>query len=165
MKKSPTPLQLLNELEFAAKCKKWPNVDPLHIPQSKHTDKKANRLTDAIKTWINLSGGQAERISTTGRPLDRRTTYEDVLGHKRQIGSLTWIPGTSTPGSADISATIKLKSNPTVGISVKIEIKVGRDIQSDRQKKYQQQVEQAGGIYLLIHSFSEFYSWWVENVV
>jgi hypothetical protein len=65
-----------------------------------------------------------------------------------KIGSGKWIPGSMTRGSADISATIK-------GRSVKIEVKM-KDKQSPDQKRYQQQVEAAGGIYIIVHSMDEF---------
>ena len=58
-----------------------------------------------------------------------------------------------TKGSADISATIQ-------GKSIKIEIKWGKDRQSPAQAKYQAEIEKAGGIYLIIHTFDEFYEWY-----
>jgi hypothetical protein len=59
-------------------------------------------------------------------------------------------------GSADLSATIN-------GRSVKIEVKIGRDKQSEFQKKYQEQIEQAGGIYVIIRSFSEFLNFYYKQ--
>jgi hypothetical protein len=117
---------------------------------------KANDLTKAIIKFIQLSGGQAERISVTGRRVDMRKTYTDVLGNQRQIGSVRWIKSSMQKGSADISATI-------AGQSVKIEIKVGRDQIRPEQEIYQQQVEKAGGIYLMIHTFDEFYQWYTSK--
>ncbi|KAF2380358.1 hypothetical protein BSN82_16780, partial [Acinetobacter baylyi] len=54
-----------------------------------------------------------------------------------------WTKGTGTPGSADISATIK-------GRSVKIEVKYGKDRQSQAQKDYQKAIEKAGGTYIIV---------------
>jgi len=59
-------------------------------------------------------------------------------------------------GSADISATIK-------GLTVMIEVKWGRDRQSEAQKVYQAKIEKAGGIYLIIRKFEEFYDWYYER--
>jgi hypothetical protein len=56
-------------------------------------------------------------------------------------------------GTADISATIH-------GKSVKIEIKVGKDRQSEAQKRYQEQVERAGGVYIVIRDFDQFEAWY-----
>jgi hypothetical protein len=50
--------------------------------------------------------------------------------HDGSVAGIQWTKGTSTAGSADISATIK-------GRSVKIEVKIGKDRQSEAQKKYQ----------------------------
>ena len=61
-------------------------------------------------------------------------------------------------GSADISATIE-------GRSVKIEIKVGSDRQSEAQKRYQQQVENAGGTYFIATSFEQFEDWFIFDVL
>ena len=69
------------------------------------------------------------------------------------IGSLTWRKGGSTVGSADISATIK-------GRSVKIEVKIGKDRQSEAQKAYQREVEAAGGLYYIAHDFTSFVKWY-----
>ena len=112
--------------------------------------------TAQIIFFLKLSGHQVERINTTGRPIDRRKTFTDVLGNRRQIGSITWIPTTGTRGSADLSATI-------YGASVKIELKIGRDKQSEAQKDYQKAIETAGGYYVVIGSFQQFYDWYYKT--
>ena len=58
-------------------------------------------------------------------------------------------PSTGTKGSADISAIIQ-------GRSVKIEVKFGKDRQSEVQKQYQESVESAGGIYYIAKDFDSF---------
>ena len=123
-----------------------------------HRDDTANGLTRCIIDYLKYKGGQAERINTTGIPLDTRQTYTDICGHRRTIGSLTWRPSGSTVGSADISATIN-------GRSVKIEVKIGRDRQSDAQRRYQTQVEQAGGYYYIARNFTEFVRWYHQTFV
>lgn len=155
----------LNELYFENQKKKYPSFPPAYIPEPKYTEKGANALTKCVIDWINFSGAQAERISTTGRPIDNTEISTDVIGRQRTIGSVTWIPGTGTKGSADISASIKPKTeegnlNSAWAVSVKIEIKYGKDKQSDHQKKYEDQVTQAGGIYLIVRNFDEFVEWW-----
>ncbi len=121
-----------------------------------YSDRTANSLTRAIIDFLNFSGSQAERINSTGRPLDQTTIVTDILGSKRRIGSIKWIPGTGQKGTADISATIR-------GRSVKIEVKI-KDRQSPDQLKYQQQIEQAGGLYWIVRSFDEFLSFYNELV-
>lgn len=122
----------------------------------KHRDDTANGLTRCITDYIKYKGGQAERVNTMGVPLDTRREVTDIMGHRRTIGSLQWRPSGSTVGSADISATIG-------GRSVKIEIKVGRDRQSEAQRQYQRQVEQAGGLYYIARNFTDFLYWYHEK--
>jgi preprotein translocase subunit SecA len=127
--------------------------DVPYITRRSFTDRSANDLTKCIIRFLTLKGHQAERINTTGRPVDRRKTYTDVLGHRRQIGNIEWIRGTGTRGSADISATIN-------GRSVKIEVKFGRDRQRPEQRQYQEAIERAGGLYVIATSFDQFYQWY-----
>jgi hypothetical protein len=126
---------------------------PDYVVKTKFTDKTANGLTKAIIAWINLNGYQAERISTTGRYIDNSKVVTDVLGNRKKIGSGKYIKGTGTKGSADISATIK-------GKSIKIEVKIGKDKQSEAQIKYQEMIEKAGGIYFIAKNFDEFYEFY-----
>ena len=151
------PLKLLTELAFYELKRKYPEIRTELLMRPKFSDKTANGLTKCIITWIKVTGGQAERINTTGRPIDRRTTYTDCLGHKRQIGTIEWIPGTGTKGSADISATIN-------GRSVKIEVKIGKDRQSKHQIQYQASVEKAGGVYIIARTFEGFFNDWKRIV-
>ena len=124
-----TKLKDLIELKHKIECQKYPSMPPDYIPLTKFTDKTANGLTKCVIAWINLNGGQAERINTMGRMLDKTKVVADTFGNKRTIGSVEWQKGTGTKGSADISATIQ-------GRSVKIEVKM-KDKQSIDQIKYQ----------------------------
>lgn len=116
--------------------------------QKKYNDKTANGLTQLVIRYIKFIGGQAERISSSGRPIDRTKEVKDYIGRTYKIGSIEWIPSTSTNGTADVSATIK-------GRSVKVEVKIGNDRMSDKQKKYKADVEAAGGVYLLAKTFEQ----------
>ena len=109
-------------------------------------DNSANSLTKSIEFYINANGFQAERINTMG--VYREGKKIQVAENTRQLKG-TWTPSTSTKGSADISATIR-------GRSVKIEVKYGKDRQSEVQKRYQESIEQAGGTYFIARNFDEF---------
>ena len=148
-----TALALLNQMAFEAKCKQYPDVPPEFMNFTRYKVNSANSLTKAIKAFLILKGHQCERISTTGRPIDRRQTFTDSVGFRRQIGTIKWIPGTSTRGSSDLSSIIH-------GRSVKIEIKWKRDVQSEAQKQYQQSVERAGGTYIIVRDFDSFLDWY-----
>lgn len=147
----PTIKQLI-ELEHSIRCSKT-KMPPEYVPKTKFEDRTANGLTKCIIAWVNLNGGQAERISNTGRYIDNSRIVTDVLGNRKKIGSGKYIPGTGTNGTADISATIR-------GRSVKIEVKIGADKQSDAQKEYQKTVEAAGGVYFIAKDFDEFLNWY-----
>ena len=144
-------------MAFSQLKEKHPTV-PIHgLPKPKYSDKTANGLTKAIVDFIRLNGYQAERISNTGRVIDNRKTVTDIIGRKRTIGTAKYIPGTGTNGTADISATIN-------GRSVKIEVKIGRDVQSNAQRIYQERVERAGGIYFIARDFESFFKWYLDKV-
>ena len=132
---------------------KYPSF-PVHcIPVPKYSDKTANGLTKCIKDFLNLSGHQAERISSSGRMIDNTKIVTDVIGRRRTIGSMQYIKGTSTNGTADISATIK-------GKSVKIEVKIGKDRMSQAQQTYRDNIIRAGGVYFVATDFDMFMDWY-----
>jgi hypothetical protein len=81
--------------------------------------------------------------------VDKTKVVTDCLGRKQRIGSTKWVKSNMKKGSADISATIN-------GRAVKIEVKIGKDRQSEAQKNYQAEIERAGGIYFIAKSFDDF---------
>lgn len=144
-------LKDLSILQWEKDCSKT-KLPKDYVPKTKFSDKTANGLTKAVIAFLTLSGHQAERINTTGRYLDNSKIVTDCIGRQRVLGKGKWIPGTSTPGSADISSTIK-------GLSVKWEVKM-KDRQSQAQKEYQEAIEKAGGKYFIIHNFEEFINYY-----
>jgi hypothetical protein len=148
----------LIELSIERNRQKYPNFPDNFRPRPKYTDKTANGLTKCIIDFLNFKGHQAERIATSGRWLDQREIVTNVVGISKTIGTGKWIPGSGTKGSADISATLK-------GRSVKIEVKIGNDRQSEDQKAYQQHIESAGGVYIIAKDFETFYGWYKSFVV
>lgn len=151
--------QAVKELEELADIENQrlhPNIPTKYLARSKYRDDTANGLTKCIIDFIRFNGGQAERINTMGIPRDSRKTVTDIVGHSRVIGSVEWRTSGTTKGSADISATIR-------GQSVKIEVKIGHDRQSDAQRDYQASVEQAGGVYYIAKDFTNFVRWYKER--
>ncbi len=144
----PAAVKRLEERLHEARLKRYAHLDipPSYIVKVKRRDDTANGLTQCVIDWIRLSGGQAERINTTGKPLFQRDQRGQVRGVK-------WITGNTTRGSADISATIQ-------GRSVKVEVKIGKDRQSEAQKAYQEAIEAAGGVYFIARSFTQFLEWY-----
>lgn len=143
-------------LHFSDWTKRHPNIDQRYYARPTYTDKTANGLTACIVHYLNLSGHQAERISSEGRVIDTRQTVTDCVGRQKTIGGIRRAYSSTTIGTADISATI-------AGRSVKIEVKIGKDRQSEAQKAYQAAVERAGGIYIIARDFQSFYEWVSET--
>lgn len=141
-------LKRLKDLALAYSRSKHPTLPESARYVEPYSDRTANGLTKCILHYLKFSGHQAERISCTGRYLDRSKIVSDVTGARRRIGSGQWIPSSGQPGTADISATI-------YGRSVKIEVKKN-DQQSERQILYQEQVTRAGGLYWICRTFDEF---------
>jgi len=135
----------LKAVEFKYLSYRYPTAPGHTIPFTVYSDKTANGLTKCICDFLNFSDYQAERINTMG--VFRRS--------RRTDGTMTegqWTKGTGTPGSADISATI-------YGRSVKIEVKIGKDRQSEAQKNYQAMIERSGGTYFIAKDFDLFLEW------
>jgi hypothetical protein len=143
------PIDRLKQLKQEAMLEAYPSVPRYALSAPKYEDKTANGLTKCIIEFLQLSNHQAERINTMGRPIDNRKQVTDVIGRTKTIGSMTWGKSTATKGSADISATIQ-------GRSVKIEVKIGKDRQSEDQKVYQTNIEKSGGQYWIAKNFDDF---------
>lgn len=136
----PESVKKLENLAFKAKKEAYPNF-PYPV-QPKYRDDSSNELTRCVIDYIRLRGFQAERVNTIGQQIQ--------IGNKKR-----WVKGSSQTGSADIHATIQ-------GRSVKIEIKCaasGDNLLRDEQKDYQKQIEAAGGVYLVVRCFDDFYNW------
>lgn len=156
MPKQKESIKVLTDLDWSVRASHT-KMRPDYVPKTKFEDTTANGLTKCIIAWITLNGYQAERINTTGRYIDNSKIVTDVLGRKIKIGSGKYIKGTGTKGSADISATIK-------GKSVKIEVKIGNDRQSEYQKEYEADIIKAGGIYYIAKDFDNFINFYKSLV-
>jgi hypothetical protein len=88
--------------------------------------------------------------------IDRRKVVKDCLGQSLIIGSTEWIKSSMQRGTADISATI-------YGRSIKIEVKIQNDKQSEAQRIYQAQVEASDGVYYVARDFQSFYGWYYKT--
>jgi hypothetical protein len=140
--------QILKDLQLKHKMAKYPNMKPEMIALTHWNDNSANELTKSVIAFLQFNGCQAERINTMGVYRKKYRTDGVAIGGQ-------WTKGTGTPGSADISATIK-------GRSVKIEIKYGKDRQSQAQKDYQKAIEEAGGTYIIVKTFADMLNFYNE---
>ena len=144
----------LKALELETKIAKYPSMNPKYIGLTEWTDNSANSLTNSIIFYINATGNQAERIGSQGQYREGKKIEVGTgeIAYTKQLPG-KWTKGQGTKGTADISSIIN-------GKSVKIEVKYGRDIQSQVQKDYQNKIETAGGIYYIARDFDTFIEWY-----
>ena len=143
-------------------ARRHPEVPVAALPRPSFKVKTANGLTAAIIEWIRLHGGAARRISVTGRTLDQRKHFIDVLGHHRHVGQVKWIPPSMVRGSADISCIVRTRQG--VVIPWELEIKIGRDTQSSAQKAFEKSIKDAGGHYSIVRSLDDFVEQWEKLI-
>jgi len=102
----------------------------------------ANLLTAMVIFWMKYEGIYASRNNSTGIPM------------KQSNGSIKWKPATGMKGSGDIYAVV------SGGRSLWIEVKIGRDKQSEVQKKFEAAVIRQGALYWLVKTFEDFHEKW-----
>lgn len=123
--------------------------------------KPEKREKKRIEAFLNVSGHYAAIIENRGQRVDNRQTVTDVIGRQKVIGSVTFIGSGMRKGLSDLKATIFGRS---VDIELKRIYKKGKDRQSDEQKEEQIRVERAGGIYLIVSDFEDFYIKYLELI-
>jgi len=140
-------LKDLTELKFKHDREEHPNVPLYATPRKSFTDKTANGLSTAIKTFCDVSGVMCQRTGNEGRYRPGKNVV-DVIGRTRVMKG-TWLPGQNN-GQGDLSITMK-------GRIHWVEIKIGNDRQSDAQKTFESQVKKAGATYDIVKSWEDFY--------
>lgn len=118
-------------------------------PSHHFSDKSANDLTKAILAFFEIKHIKAWRQASEGRFLPGTTTT-NVIGQRiTQKGKFIPRSGGAV-GIGDISAICK------GGLFVSIEIKYGKDKQSDKQKDFQKEIEDSGGKYIIVRTWDGF---------
>jgi len=138
--KKPDSIRELERLHFECKRAKYPN-NPYPV-RTLFRDDSANGLTKCIVTWLELHGHFAGRINTTG-------IYDARFNKYRPSGARR--------GMADVTAVIN-------GRHVSIEVKYGRDRISPDQLRVKNEVEAAGGVYIIASTFDNFLEQ-IKNIV
>ena len=133
-----TALQKLDNLSYQSKIEQFPNMPIKAVVKEKFTDKDTNSLTRCIAAFMKLKGHYIVRINTQGQMRGNTRTYS-----------------TTQKGTSDLHGIVN-------GIHLSVELKMKRDTQSKDQEETQRQVEKAGGIYLLIRDFEQFYKFYCE---
>ena len=130
--KKPSSIIELERLHFEQKKAKHPNM-PYPV-KTKFRDDSANGLTKCVVAWLELHGHFAGRVNTTG-------IYNQKLGK--------YIHSGSRKGMADITAVIN-------GLHVSIEVKHNKDRIRPEQMKVKHEIEQSGGVYIIVSTFDDF---------
>jgi hypothetical protein len=135
--KKSESLKELETLFNESKRKEHPNLPDHARVWTKFTDDNSNALTTSIMAYLKVKNAFGARINVQGQ-------WNEKLKRYTKSGSTTGMP--------DVSAIVK-------GRFIGIEVKYGKDVQSDRQRVVQKQIEEAGGLYFIARDFESFYTW------
>lgn len=131
----------------------FPDMEP-KMP----SEKKANGLTQLIIKFLEWSGHYANRISTQGQARIHKIPKYNLSSETIQYSqSVQWTKGNTKKGTPDISAVI-------YGMSVWIEVKVGKDKMSEAQVEQKQKLQQAGAYYFVAHDMQSFCDWYYQLI-
>lgn len=118
------------------------------VPLNKYlaNSKGSNLLTRLVILKLHQLNYFAERTGNTGTYRQgKEITARN--GYKTHLKGM-FVKGQGTNGTSDIKAIIK-------GQFVAIEIKYKKDVMSTAQAKYKNDVERAGGTYLIVHTMND----------
>lgn len=157
------PLDHLRQLILEEQRLKYPTIPNKMLRVNIYqTDKPEKREKKRIEKFLNLVGNaRCNIIENRGQRIDNRKTVTDVLGRKKVIGSVHFIGSGMRNGIADMMAVINGRA---YDIELKRVYAKGKDRQSEEQKDEQKRMESAGGTYLIVTSFEDFYEWYKINI-
>ena len=128
----------------------------IHLNKRLSNSKDANLLTRLVMLKLKQLGHFAERTGNTGTYRQGKQ-YTALNGFKiREKGM--YVKGQGTNGTSDIKAIIK-------GRFIAIEIKYKKDRTSEAQIKYKNEVERAGGIYLIVSHMNDLFNLLTEHKI
>lgn len=157
------PLDHLRQLILEEQRLKYPTIPDRMLRVNIYgTDKAEKREKKRIEKFLNLIGNaRCNIIENRGQRIDNRKTVTDTIGRQKVIGSVHYIGSGMRNGIADMMAVINGRA---YDIELKRIYKKGKDRQSEDQKEEQQRMESAGGTYLIVSSFDDFYEWFQKNI-
>lgn len=158
--KKQHPLQVLREMIIEEQKKNHPTL-PHYWSETFDSFKPEKREKKRIQKFLELKGHYCAIIENRGQRIDtRQTVYLDECVGKT-IGTVTWTKSGMRKGKADLSAIINSKA---LEIEIKRIYQKGKDKQSDDQIEEQKRIEKAGGIYLIVSGYNEFFEWYNNNI-
>lgn len=135
------------------------------LPSVKFSDSDTKKLENCILDFLKFNGHHAVRQHTTGTRIDKRKIVSDCIGRVRQIGSVQWVAGQNEVGRADILAKIMVNfKGRLIPVSVEIEVKFGKDFQSEKQKEFEQNLKDIGAYYTITKDFDSFLIWYDDFI-
>jgi hypothetical protein len=146
MRKQPNQaLQTLINLRMEKDKRDYPNVPEYARVTPKYDDSTSNGLSKCIIEFLNMQDGcYCGRISNEG------VMRTDKYGKSFRATS------SMQNGISDLDCVVH-------GFSLKVEIKINKDVQSEAQVKYQKQIEKAKGIYYIAKDFESFFDWFTDK--
>lgn len=130
--KKPDSIKQL-EADYLAYKKSLYPAQP-YLAKKLFRDDTANGLTKCLQAWAKVNQAHFQRMNVQGQ-------YDAKLKRYRRSGA--------TKGVSDTLIVFR-------GKTLNIEIKIGKDKQSDAQKKIQSSIEASGGIYWIVKSYDRF---------
>lgn len=127
---------------------RWGMLDKVKVlPSAANTEKH-------ICEFLQLRGHHAAKVATQGTY--KAPKVETTAMGRLQTSKGIYLPSGGRKGAADISAVI-------FSVSVQIELKYSKgDKQSIHQRKFEADVNKAGGIYIVVHNVDDFYQKYYE---
>lgn len=118
-----------------------------------------NGLRRAIINYMVWSGHHLEATNTMGRPIQKFAPKFNLLSGKVENipTGIEWQKGSGIVGSSDAKGHLK-HPNHKFAIPLYVEIKYGKDKQSDEQIKYEDAINSTGGIYLIAKNIDQFFN-------
>jgi len=113
---------------------KYAGIPDHCLPLTRKKKTPANELAFQIIQHVKSVGGQCYRINSQGQ-FDPRTK--------------TWRKSGMKKGLSDLQAIV-------LGRFIAIEVKIGRDRQSEEQKKREAEIKQAGAFYIIAKDIEQF---------
>jgi len=138
----PDAVKELEYLATEAAREKHPTLPNYALAPRKFRDDKANDLTKCIIEYIKIKHGFATRLNSTG-------IYRNDIKK--------FVPNTQRKGMPDVFGLVK-------GLTLFIEIKIGKDKMSKNQEKVKSEAEANGAKYFIARNFTDFKTW-IDKII
>lgn len=144
----------LKELAIELSNIRHANIPEHARPRMKFSDTTANELTSSILAYFHLAKARGVKCRAWRQPSEGRYLPEkwetNSVGHRIQTAKGIFIPrDKNAKGAGDILAICS-------GKFLSIEVKIGKDRQSDIQSEFQSDIEDSGGKYFIVRNWDSF---------